>query len=58
MDKFKQQLFTHRHALSFWILVLIRSYFNAVLPLMDKTEARYGEISRLMSETETGSHPK
>ena len=51
MDKFKQLLFTHRHALSFWILVLIRGYFNAVLPLMDKTEARYGEISRLMSET-------
>jgi 4-amino-4-deoxy-L-arabinose transferase-like glycosyltransferase len=51
MDKFKQLLFTHRHALSFWILVLIRGYFNAVLPLMDKTEARYGEIARLMSET-------
>ena len=51
MDKFKQELSTHRLALIFWILVLIRSYFNAVLPLMDKTEARYGEIARLMSET-------
>ena len=51
MNIFKQQLFNHRYALSFWILVLIRSYFNAVLPLMDKTEARYGEIARLMSET-------
>jgi len=51
MNILKQQLFNHRYALSFWILVLIRSYFNAVLPLMDKTEARYGEIARLMSET-------
>ena len=51
MNIFKQQLFNHRYALSFWMLVLIRSYFNAVLPLMDKTEARYGEIARLMSET-------
>ena len=34
MDKFKQPLFTHRHALSFWILVLIRGYFNAVLPFL------------------------
>ena len=51
MNILKQQLFNHSYALSFWILVLIRSYFNAVLPLMDKTEARYGEIARLMSET-------
>lgn len=33
------------------LLVLIRGFFNAVIPLMDKTEARYGEIARLMSET-------
>ena len=25
--------------------------FNAVIPLMDKTEARYAEIARLMAET-------
>lgn len=32
-------------------LLLLRTYLNAVLPLMDKTEARYAEIARIMSET-------
>ncbi len=36
----------------FWLLVFIRAYFNAVLPLMDQTEARYAEIARLMVETQ------
>lgn len=35
----------------FILIVLIRLFFNAVIPLMDKTEARYGEIARLMAET-------
>jgi len=51
MERFKAYLITHRYVLSFWTLALIRLYFNAVLPLMDKTEARYGEIARLMHET-------
>jgi len=41
----------HRFGIFFWGLVLIRAFFNATLPLMDKTEARYGEIARLMAET-------
>ena len=32
-------------------LLLIRLFFNSVLPLMDQTEARYAEIARLMYET-------
>ena len=32
-------------------VLLIRLFFNAVLPLMDQTEARYAEIARLMYET-------
>ena len=32
----------HRFGIFFWGLVLIRAFFNAALPLMDKTEARYG----------------
>jgi len=36
----------------FWLLVLIRAYFNGMLPLMDQTEARYAEIARLMLETQ------
>ena len=37
-----------------WIFLLlagIRLFFNAVIPLTDKTEARYGEVARLMAET-------
>lgn len=33
------------------LLFLIRGFFNGTLPLMDKTEARYAEIARLMAET-------
>jgi len=32
-------------------LVLIRGLLNALIPLMDKTEARYAEIARIMAET-------
>lgn len=35
----------------FFVIVVIRLFFNAVIPLMDKTEARYSEIARLMAET-------
>ncbi len=33
------------------ILLIIRGICNALVPLMDKTEARYSEIARLMAET-------
>lgn len=33
------------------LLFLIRGFFNGALPLMDKTEARYAEIARIMAET-------
>jgi 4-amino-4-deoxy-L-arabinose transferase-like glycosyltransferase len=39
------------YGLIFTILAGIRLFFNAVIPLTDKTEARYGEIARLMAET-------
>lgn len=32
-------------------LVLLRCFLNSYIPLMDKTEARYGEIARIMAET-------
>ena len=35
----------------FWGLVTLRAVFNYSLPLMDKTEARYAEIARIMAET-------
>ena len=36
----------------FWVLLLIRGFLNIVIPLMDKTEARYAEIARIMAETQ------
>ena len=35
----------------FLVLAGIRLFFNAIIPLTDKTEARYGEVARLMAET-------
>lgn len=38
---------------AYWLtaVILIRAWLNASVPLMDKTEARYAEIARIMSET-------
>ena len=47
-----------RFAILFWLLIAIRMFFNGVLPLMDKTEARYGEIARIMSETGNWTTPQ
>jgi len=33
------------------MLLVMRLVLNALMPLMDKTEARYGEIARIMAET-------
>ena len=47
-----------RFAILFWLLIAIRMFFNGLLPLMDKTEARYGEIARIMSETGNWTTPQ
>jgi len=39
-------------------IVLLRIILNAVLPLMDKTEARYAEIARIMYETNNWITPQ
>ncbi|TGV04862.1 ArnT family glycosyltransferase [Flavivirga rizhaonensis] len=39
------------YLLSILVLLIIRVFINTALPLMDKTEARYAEIARIMSET-------
>ena len=33
-------------------LIVFRSFLNYSIPLMDKTEARYSEIARIMEETD------
>ena len=40
------------------LIVLIRLALNAVIPLMDQTEARYGEIARIMAETDDWVTPQ
>ena len=45
---------TTRTGYALGLLIFIRAFFNGALPLMDKTEARYGEIARLMAKQATG----
>ncbi len=40
----------HFFAISVLLLVLLRAILNIFIPLMDKTEARYAEIARIMAE--------
>ncbi len=39
-------------------LVVLRLFLNAYVPLMDKTEARYAEIARIMAETNNWITPQ
>ena len=43
--------FRSLYGLIFILLAGLRLFFNALIPLTDKTEARYGEVARLMAET-------
>tara|TARA_B100001093_G_scaffold362476_1_gene347220 strand:+ start:311 stop:1705 length:1395 start_codon:yes stop_codon:yes gene_type:complete len=53
MNKIKAFLSSQKsHAIIFWVMILIRGIFNYEIPLTDNTEARYAEISRIMSETQ------
>ena len=38
-------------SISVFIILILRFVLTAIVPLLDKTEARYSEIARLMSET-------
>jgi len=39
-------------------LLVFRAFLNAFIPLMDKTEARYAEIARIMAETNNWITPQ
>lgn len=41
----------HFFIISIIILIIWRAFLNGAIPLMDKTEARYAEIARIMAET-------
>ncbi len=42
---------SNKYLIAIFFLIILRAYLNSVIPLMDKTEARYAEISRIMAET-------
>lgn len=39
-------------------ILLVRGFLNGAIPLMDKTEARYSEIARIMAETNNWITPQ
>lgn len=41
-----------------FLILLLRLILNAIVPLMDKTEARYSEIGRIMAETGNFTTPQ
>ena len=41
----------YKYLIGILVLFVIRAFLNAYIPLMDKTEARYAEIARIMQET-------
>ena len=41
----------HFFTIAVLLLILWRAFLNGAIPLMDKTEARYAEIARIMAET-------
>jgi len=48
----------HKYAILLVLIVIIRAFLNGIIPLMDKTEARYAEIARIMQETGNWITPK
>ncbi len=56
--KSKLNLSAKFFAISVALLLLFRAVMNALLPLMDKTEARYAEIARIMAETNNWITPQ
>jgi 4-amino-4-deoxy-L-arabinose transferase-like glycosyltransferase len=41
----------NKYEIGIIFLIVLRGILNAIVPLMDKTEARYAEIARIMQET-------
>ena len=41
----------YKYLIGIIVLFVMRAFLNAYIPLMDKTEARYAEIARIMQET-------
>lgn len=48
----------YKYAYGTIFLIVLRAVLNAYVPLMDKTEARYAEIARIMQETNNWVTPQ
>jgi len=51
MNQFLQYIKTNKLEITVFLLAVLRLAVDAWLPLLDKTEARYAEIARIMYET-------
>ena len=49
--KYINKLFNNKIVILIVVILVIRALLNYSVPLMDKTEARYAEIARIMNET-------
>lgn len=49
---------TNKYLIGIVLLFVLRGLLNAYVPLMDKTEARYAEIARIMQETNNWITPQ
>ena len=49
---------TNKYLIGIVLLFVLRGFLNAYVPLMDKTEARYAEIARIMEETNNWITPQ
>ena len=57
-SKFINKLFNNKIVILIVVILGIRALLNYSVPLMDKTEARYAEIARIMNETKNWITPQ
>tara|TARA_B100000963_G_scaffold297131_1_gene268488 strand:- start:36310 stop:37701 length:1392 start_codon:yes stop_codon:yes gene_type:complete len=56
--KYINKLIKNKIIILIVVILLIRAFLNYSIPLMDKTEARYAEIARIMNETKNWITPQ
>ena len=56
--KYINKLFNNKIVILIVVILVIRALLNYSVPLMDKTEARYAEIARIMNETKNWITPQ
>ena len=56
--KYINKLLNNKIVILIVVILVIRGVLNYSVPLMDKTEARYAEIARIMNETKNWITPQ